>query len=134
MLDHLSFSVKNYEQSLKFYDETLKVLGYTREITVEESSGLKTAGYGNGGICSALWISSGGREDETVGSAQGVHIAFQATCVEAVDRWYQTCLKLGATDNGAPGPRPHYHPGYYGAFVVDPNGWRIEACFHQYQP
>lgn len=133
MLDHLSFAVKDYEQSLKFYDETLKVLGYGREITLEFPGG-KTAGYGNGGVRPALWIGSGGHTDETIGSAQGVHIAFQAASSDAVDQWYQTCLKLGATDNGAPGPRAHYHSGYYGGFVIDPNGWRIEACFHQYQP
>ena len=53
--------------------------------------------------------------------------------VEAVQQWYAKCLELGGKDNGAPGPRPEYHPGYFGAFIIDPNGWRIEACFHQYQ-
>jgi catechol 2,3-dioxygenase-like lactoylglutathione lyase family enzyme len=133
MLDHISFSVKNYEESLSFYDKTLALLGYTREITLD-FPGVKAAGYGNGGVRPVLWIGAGGREDEAVGSAQGLHIAFKAPSVEAVDKWYQTCLQLGATDNGAPGPRAHYHPGYYGAFVVDPNGWRIETCFHHYQP
>jgi len=51
---------------------------------------------------------------------------FVAPNIEAIHQWYAKCLELGGIDNGAPGPRPEYHPGYYGAFIVDPNGWRIE--------
>jgi hypothetical protein len=58
---------------------------------------------------------------EAIGNARGVHMAFSASSVEAVKAWYDKCLELGASDNGAPGPRLEYHPGYFGAFVVDPN-------------
>ena len=133
MLDHVSFAVKNYEESCKFYDETLLILGYKREATLEFPGG-RVAGYGNGGVRPCLWISDGGREDETIGTAQGLHFAFVAPSTAAVDQWYAACLKLSGKDNGAPGTRPHYHPNYYGAFVIDPNGWRIEACFHDHQP
>jgi len=146
MLDHVSFAVNDYEQSLKFYDETLKVLGYTREITLNFPDS-KSAGYGNGGVRPCLWIVSAkpfvekstfsrslsDNKNEIIGNAQGVHFAFSATSTNAIDEWYKTCLRLGANDNGPPGPRAHYHQGYYGAFVTDPNGWRIEACFHQYR-
>lgn len=89
------------------------------------------------GNCKFFWVGAEdvpAKAEEQVGKARGVHIAFRAPSVAAVEAWYKKCLELGGVDNGAPGPRPHYHPGYYGAFIVDPNGWRIEACFHQYQP
>ncbi len=91
----------------------------------------KCAGYGIGEK-PCFWISSQGSDEEDIGHARGVHIAFSTNSVDAVQHWHQKCLELGGTDNGVPGPRPEYHPGYYGAFIIDPNGWRIEACFHTY--
>lgn len=132
MLDHLSFCVKDYEKSLEFYDKTLATLGYERLLTVDiPEEKVKGAGYGKSPKPS-LWIGPIGKEEEDIGRAKGVHIAFEAPSVEAVKTWYQTCLNLGGKDNGAPGPRAEYHPGYYGAFIIDPNGWRIEACLHDY--
>ena len=133
MLDHVSFAVKDYEISVQFYDAVLDILGYQREITLD-FPGVKAVGYGNGGKRPCLWLSAGGNENEAIGSAKGVHFAFIAPSAVAIDEWYQKCLELGGKDNGAPGPRPHYHDNYYGAFIIDPNGWRIEACFHQYKP
>lgn len=132
MLDHVSFAVLDFDKSLTFYDETFKILGYTREITFEHQ-GVRAAGYGRGTPRPHFWISSGGNPQETVGHAQGVHYAFRAPSQEAVDAWYAKALELGATDNGQPGPRSYYHSGYYGAFIIDPNGWRLEACLHTYQ-
>ena len=131
MLDHFSLSVKDYDQSLKFYDETLKILGYERVMSFDMPDG-KFAGYGKDKKPS-FWISSTGRADEDIGHARGVHCAFLAPNIKAIHEWYQKALELGAQDNGAPGVRPEYHPGYYGAFTVDPSGWRIEACFHGYE-
>ena len=74
-----------------------------------------------------------GLDSEDVGKARGVHMAFSAPNAEAVAEWYDKALKLGGKDNGAPGVRPEYHPGYFGAFIIDPSGWRIEACFHGYK-
>lgn len=132
MIDHTSIAVKNYSESLEFYDKTLSTLGYTRLMTLDKPE-FKMAGYGNAKRQRPyFWISSVGREDEEVGKARGFHLSFEANSVEEIHHWYETCLKLGGKDNGAPGTRPHYHPGYYGAFITDPNGWRIEACFHYY--
>ena len=133
MLDHISFSVKNYEQSLKFYDETLQILGYKRIITIDIDDKIKCSGYGDDKKNRpSLWISPMGNESEEIGNARGVHISFVAHSCEEVIAWYQKCLEFGAKDNGKPGPRPEYHDGYFGAFVVDPNGWRIEASFQHY--
>lgn len=132
MLDHVSISVENYEQSLIFYDKTLATLGYTRNMTIDiPEHQVWTAGYGQG-YKPSFWISPMGDRDEHIGRARGMHIAFLAPDKKSVHAWYDMCLSLGGTDNGAPGPRPHYHPGYYGAFIIDPNGWRIEAVFHDF--
>jgi len=130
MIDHISFSVKNFDESLKFYDETLNVLGAKRLMNFETDD-YRVAGYGTEGR-PFLWISveTAPNEEEFVGKARGFHAAFSASSIEEVKSWYQKCLELGGTDNGKPGPRPHYHPGYFGAFIIDPNGWRIEAAFH----
>ena len=135
MLDHFSLSVKDYPQSLFFYDETLKILGYDRVITIDmPEHQVKCVGYGlNEGKRPYFWISPMGLSTEEVGQARGFHMAFTAPSQEAVVAWYHKCLELGGKDNGAPGPRAEYHPGYFGAFIIDPNGWRIEAVTHHYQ-
>ena len=133
ILDHTSISVRDYTKSLEFYDQTLAELGYKRNMTIDiPEKNIQTAGYGIGEKPS-FWISPMGQQEENIGTARGVHFAFLAPSKEAVDAWYEKGLALGGTDNGAPGPRPYYHPGYYGAFIIDPNGWRIEAVFHDYE-
>ncbi len=131
MIDHTSFSVLDYPKSLNFYDQTLALLGYERVFTLDFDH-VKTAGYGMGGKPS-FWISPMGNSEEEVGKARGVHVAFLAHTIDEVNKWHAKCLELGGMDNGKPGPRPEYHPGYYGAFIIDPNGWRIEACLHDYK-
>jgi catechol 2,3-dioxygenase-like lactoylglutathione lyase family enzyme len=133
MIDHTSIAVRDYPKSLAFYDATLSTLGYERLITIDISE-VKLAGYGTATRPRpSFWISPMGKQEEEVGNARGVHMAFIAPSVSAVHEWYQTCLEYGGASNGEPGPRPEYHPGYYGSFVIDPNGWRIEACFHEYE-
>jgi catechol 2,3-dioxygenase-like lactoylglutathione lyase family enzyme len=133
MLDHISFSVNNYEESQSFYDDTLEILGYTRLMTFDTDEH-KVAGYGRDQKPS-FWIGSESKPNanEAVGKARGFHVAFLAPSVEAITKWHSRCLELGGQDNGAPGLRPEYYPGYYGAFIIDPNGWRIEAVLHDYQ-
>ena len=132
MIDHTSFAVAHFEQSRAFYDKTLAILGYEPIVDIN-SPEVKVVGYGTPPKPS-FWLSDRGyNPSEAVGNALGLHVAFLAPSVEAVNKWYQMCLALGGKDNGAPGPRTQYHPGYYGAFIVDPNGWRIEACLHHYQ-
>lgn len=134
MIDHTSFAVKDFEKSLTFYDKSLAALGYERLVNIDIPD-VKVAGYGiQHKPRPSFWISDRGyNPSEQIGNALGVHLAFMAPSVDAVDAWYKICLELNGKDNGAPGPRAHYHPGYYGAFIIDPNGWRIEACFHQYE-
>jgi catechol 2,3-dioxygenase-like lactoylglutathione lyase family enzyme len=133
MLDHLSFSVSDYAESVAFYDATLKILGFERVMTFETQEH-QVAGYGAAGK-PFFWV---GKEasvssSEQIGHARGFHVAFKASTIEAIQAWYQKCLELGGKDNGPPGPRPEYHPGYYAAFIIDPNGWRIEAVLHHYK-
>jgi len=133
MFDHISFSVNDFSQSQNFYDETLKILGIERLMTFDTEEG-QVAGYGVNDKPS-FWIGADHKPNlqENVGNARGFHIAFLAPNVESIKNWYQKCLELGAKDNGTPGSRPEYHPGYYAAFVTDPNGWRLEAVLHNYQ-
>jgi catechol 2,3-dioxygenase-like lactoylglutathione lyase family enzyme len=133
MIDHISFSVNNFDESVKFYDETLKILGYERLMNFNDAEH-KVAGYGKEGKPS-FWIGEATHPnlDEYIGRARGCHTAFLAPDEHAINKWYLKAIELGAKDNGAPGPRTEYHPGFYGAFVVDPNGWRIEAVFHNFE-
>jgi len=66
-------------------------------------------------------------EKKFFGKARGFHIAFQAPSIEAIKAWHKKCLEIGGKNNGNPGPRPECHPGHYPAFIVDSNGWRLEA-------
>ena len=132
MLDHISFSVNDYQQSVKFYDATLRELGIERLMTFDEDE-QQVAGYGIGcNLCFWIGAEVNPNQQEHVGQARGLHVAFQAPNAEAIQAWYKKCLELGGKDNGAPGRRPEYHPGYYSAFIIDPNGWRIEAVMHNY--
>ena len=136
MIDHISFAVENYDRSVQFYDQTLKILGYERVMTIDIPGKTLVAGYGKNGK-PKFWIGKSlvptERDYEEIGKARGFHVAFLAPNIQAIHDWYAKCLELGGTDNGAPGPRPQYHPGYYGAFIIDPDGWRIEAALHNYK-
>ena len=124
MLDHFSIVVKDFDQSLLFYDETLKLLGYVRmEFLEDKEKKSKTAGYGEKSKPRpGFWISTLGDPKESVRMAQGVHIAFIAPNVKAIDAWHLKAMALGGKDNGTPGTRPNYHAGFYGAYIIDPNG------------
>lgn len=121
MIDHMGIGVSDYAASKLFYLKVLKPLGYglVHEIQQEEDA---FVGFGPPGK-PAFWIAQG-----PVTPKQ--HIAFIAPHRAAVDSFYQTALEAGATDNGAPGVRTIYHPHYYGAFVLDPDGYNIEAVCH----
>lgn len=133
MIDHISFATKHYEESVKFYDATLPSLGYTRVMTLEKPV---YVAYGSEGRpCFWMRPATEGNEKEgaeAVLPTYGAHVSFSASKTEDIDSWYKACLAHGGQDNGAPGPRPIYHPGFYGAFIIDPNGWKIEACLHHW--
>jgi catechol 2,3-dioxygenase-like lactoylglutathione lyase family enzyme len=129
MADHLSFYAKDYEASRKFYDAVLSALGYPRqrEMVAEWDAVFPTrrmAAYGAEGRFS-FWLI------EVQEAASPRHVAFAAKDRAAVEKFYQAGLAAGAKDNGAPGLRPMYHPSYYGAFVLDPDGNNVEAVSHR---
>lgn len=134
MIDHVSFTVNNYSESRSFYDETLLLLGI-KCIKTFEAGEYKIAGYGGEDGKPFFWIAFDNGENlrEYTHNMRGLHFAFKAPSVEAITLWHEKCLQLGGKCNGEPGPRTIYHPGYYAAFVIDPNGYRIEAVLHDYQ-
>lgn len=128
MIDHLGFKVSDFDRSLAFYTSVLAPLGYglVMEVTPEMTgTDARHAGFGREHKPD-FWIGSGG--DAT---RNGLHVALAAPDRAAVDAFYQAALAAGARDNGPPGIRAHYHPNYYGAFVIDPDGHNIEAVSHK---
>lgn len=128
MIDHTGFQVSNASQSRSFYDRALAPLGYRvlMEVPKEHTGGRVVLGYG--AHKPEFWLSEGEP------SAPRIHIAFVADRREQVDEFYRAALAAGGRDNGPPGPRPHYHKDYYGAFVLDPDGYNVEAVCHKPQP
>lgn len=126
MLDHVGFPVADFQRSRRFYDTALAPLGISRlmDVSAEETGGDAHAGYGNEGK-PFFWIGTGRT------AAGQLHVAFAAKDRATVDHFHATALAAGAVDNGPPGLRPHYHPDYYGAFVLDPDGNNIEAVCHK---
>ena len=109
MIDHVSIKVKDVEQAKAFYEAALAPLGY-----VEGEPG-------------DMWVAPLPEGAEAVPT----HLALRAADAAAVAAFYEAALAAGGTDNGAPGPRD-YHPGYYAAFVYDPEGNNIEAVIHDW--
>ncbi len=125
MLDHISIGVVNLGRAARFYDAVLQPLGFARVWTSE-----KAVGYGAPRGEDKLAI----KERPAARSAgEGAHIALGATSRAAVDAFHAAALSHGGEDEGAPGLRPAYGPGYYAAFVRDPDGYRIEAVLHERQ-
>ena len=119
MIDHIGISVRDLERSIAFYTKVLAPLGYELVMKWESFAGFGVAGKPD------FWID--GREPPKATN----HVAFRAAGRAQVRAFYEAALASGAKDNGAPGPRPHYHEHYYGAFVLDPDGHNIEAVCHE---
>lgn len=123
MLHHISFPVRDLALSGAFYDAALGALGFRR--VFEDDTAI---GYGliddQDMFCLKL------RDDASAASA-GFHLAFAAPDQHAVDRFHATALAIGGDDNGAPGLRPDYGAHYYAAFLIDPDGHRIEAVINR---
>jgi catechol 2,3-dioxygenase-like lactoylglutathione lyase family enzyme len=127
MLHHLSFGVADLAVSTRFYDAALGALGVVRVWSDLASAPDRCAvGYGRpgGGDQLALKQRPGG---ERLAPGPGFHLAFAAPSREAVQRFHAAALAHGGRDNGAPGLRPDYGTDYYAAFVIDPDGYRLEA-------
>src|SRR5579862_6892742 len=108
MIAHTSLTVSDYERSKAFFSKALRALGYRNNKEFEEAAGF------NDGKNTDFWIS---KED----SVTPAHVAFQATSKDQVHAFYKEALAAGGQDTGAPGYR-NYSPGYYAAFVYDPDG------------
>ena len=122
MIDHVSIKVKDVEQAKAFYEAALAPLGYARGI--EYPGGMQLLVEGEPGD---VWVAPLPEGAEAVPT----HVALRAADAAAVDAFYEAALAAGGTDNGAPGPRD-YQPGYYAAFVYDPEGNNIEAVIHDW--
>jgi catechol 2,3-dioxygenase-like lactoylglutathione lyase family enzyme len=127
VIDHFGINCADYAKSQEFYDKVLHVLGYLRVMDFGPA-----VGYGAEGKAT-FWIADASAGDAT-GPNREVHIAFSAKDPESVQAFYHTALALGAEPLHAPRLWPEYHPGYYGAFVRDPDGNNVEAVFHGAQP
>ncbi|MDD3445609.1 MAG: VOC family protein [Zavarzinia sp.] len=126
MIDHIGFGVGDLAVSRAFYEQALAPLGITvqMEVTAEQTGAGAHVGFGSAGK-PFFWISTADRA-----MTPGLHVAFTAPDRATVDAFHAAALAAGGRDNGAPGLRPHYHPNYYGAFVLDPDGHNIEAVCH----
>jgi catechol 2,3-dioxygenase-like lactoylglutathione lyase family enzyme len=121
MLHHVSVGVSDVARAAEFYDAVLGALGYKRTAQYLPYA----IAYGEG--TSEFWIQLPG-DQQAPSAGNGAHIGFAARSRDAVHRFHQTSLANGGTDEGEPGPRPDYGPDYYGAFVRDPFGNKIEAA------
>ena len=117
MIDHLKLQVADPAASRAFYEQALEPLGY--RVLLAPAPGV----IGMGADRPDFWLEPGG-------PATTCHVSFRADGEEQVQRFHAAALAAGGTDNGAPGPRPHYHQNYYGAFALDPDGNNVEAVYH----
>ncbi len=131
MLHHLSFAVADLTRSAAFYDAALAPLGYVRAWTHDIAAGYKEAavGYGLPGADDQFAIRL--RSAGVVAPSDGFHLAFSAPSREAVNGFYRAALEHGGQDNGGTGLHPEYGPDYFAAFVIDPDGHRIEAVINE---
>lgn len=129
MIDHIGLSVSDIERSKAFYTRALAPIGFQLlvEIPISLSGTKDFVGFGEPPK-PEFWISTG------TPNTPPVHVAFRVNARAQVDAFHATALSAGGRDNGAPGIRPHYHPNYYGAFVLDPDGHNIEVVCHAPEP
>ena len=120
MIDHTGFLVSDLQTSRRFYEKALAPLGYAALMEVPGGVGV---GFGEPPKPD-FWI---GRGEP---NSPRIHVAFRANSRAVVDAFYRAAIEAGGKDNGAPGVRPHYHPNYYGAFVLDPDGHNVEVVCH----
>jgi len=132
MIDHVSIGVSDLGKARDFYDRVMKTLGQVRNRDIDiPGQGLVAHGYGPAGQAAALWIGVPDYLNAEANRRGGVHLAFTAQSRAAVDAFHAAAIAAGGTDNGKPGLRPHYHADYYGAFVFDPDGNKLEAVCHR---
>jgi catechol 2,3-dioxygenase-like lactoylglutathione lyase family enzyme len=125
MIDHTGVNVSDMARAKAFYRAALAPLGYAvmTELPKSVTGSVDVAGFGVPPKPD-FWLAEGAP------NTPRVHVAFRAASRALVDAFYKAALAAGGRDNGPPGIRAHYHPDYYGAFVLDPDGHNVEACCH----
>jgi catechol 2,3-dioxygenase-like lactoylglutathione lyase family enzyme len=125
MLDHVSLGVTDLERSRRFYDAVLRPLGLVRTVDFQGRGSDYGAMAGQLGVEITITV-------EAIGASPspGFHVCFRAPDRRAVRAFYARALIAGGKDDGPPAVRPKYHPDYYAAFALDPDGHRIEAVCH----
>ena len=128
MIDHTGVVVSDFERAKRFYSQALAPIDYTLvlEFPASVTGHADVAGYGEPEKAD-FWISRGKP------NRPPVHVAFRVQERRVVDAFYSAAISAGGRDNGPPGLRAHYHPDYYGAFVLDPDGHNIEVVCHEPQ-
>ncbi|HEX5278623.1 MAG TPA: VOC family protein [Micropepsaceae bacterium] len=122
MIDHVEIAVSDYNRARRFYEQALAPLGYGFVMEYAGQNG-RSAGFGREHM-PFFWFGDSNRPNSPV------HVAFTAKNRAEVNAFHRAAMAAGGTDNGPPGLRPQYHPNYYGAFVLDPDGHNIEAVCH----
>ena len=123
MIAHISIGVRDIATSKRFYDAALEPLGYKCL-----SAARSLVGYGYGRETIAFWVTQAERPVQA-DERSGLHFCFAAAGAAAVDAFHAAALRAGGHDNGPPGLRPVYGLDYYAAFIIDPDGYRIEAYY-----
>jgi catechol 2,3-dioxygenase-like lactoylglutathione lyase family enzyme len=122
MIDHITVAVGDLKKSKLFYERALAPLGYRLS-------------FGKEGVFWAFDVGSGGlfeiQRSDSEPPLTRVHVAFRVNSKADVEAFYRAALEAGGTDNGAPGPRPDYGANYYACFVLDPDGYNIEAMINE---
>jgi catechol 2,3-dioxygenase-like lactoylglutathione lyase family enzyme len=118
MIDHTGVTVSDVAKSKAFYRAALAPLGYAVIVDADQYAGFGVPPKPD------FWIGHG------TPNVPPVHVAFRTESRTQVDAFYRAAIGAGGRDNGGPGPRPHYHSHYYGAFVLDPDGHNVEAVCH----
>jgi len=124
MLHHVSLGVRDVARAATFYDPVLKALGYKRVMDFSPGA----IAYGESRDKPEFWIGLPHDQREPTGG-NGTHVSFAAKTRGAVNKFHEAALRAGGSNNGEPGPRPDYGPAYYGAFIYDLDGNKIEATF-----
>lgn len=119
MIAHTGLPVSHYKKAKAFYKKALAPLGYKQNMEYGEAAGFMEGGH------TSFWI---GKKKRVVPG----HVAFEAKSKKAVDAFYKKALAAGGKDNGKPGYRKEYWPGYYAAFVYDADGHNVEAVYYDY--
>ncbi len=126
MFDHLSIGVRNLDRAAAFYDASLAPLGYERLWRTARGVGYGPEGFEGEAPFAIVETGSEARPPDPA-----FHIAFVAPSRQAVDGFHRAALSAGGVDEGRPGIRDNYDPGYYAAFVRDLDGHRVEAVLHE---